>query len=90
MADQTSLPIKVDNAGSRIRCRVIHSNNHHTKIQLWLNGDLITGDHSLIVRNRDVNYLVVKLKPDVIIVDRENVSDDLWKRIKHTPGLELI
>lgn len=88
---QTSIPLsKEPKAPARIRGRLLHADNRHSKIQVWLNGDLITGEHSLVVRNSDILYLLSRLSPEILIVDRENVSDDLWKRIKHLPEVELI
>ena len=89
--EQTSIPIPDQpKITVRIRSRVTHADNRHTRIQVWLNGDLITGEHSLVVRNGDILYLLSRLKPEILIVDRENVSDDLWKRIKHLPEVELL
>lgn len=89
--EQTELPIPDQpKGGCRIRARVNHSDNRFTKLQVWLNGDLITGEHALVIRNADIMPLVLRLRPEIIIVDRENVSDDLWKRIKHVNEVELI
>lgn len=89
--EQTQIPIPPQPAGTcRIRARVNHSDNRYTKLQVWLNGDLITGEGALVIRNADVIALCLRLKPEVVIVDRENVSDDLWKRIKHYEPVELI
>lgn len=88
--EQTELPVPAEKGGVRIRARVNHADNRYTKLQVWLNGDLITGEHALVIRNGDLMALCVRLKPEVVIVDRENVSDDLWKRIKHYDAVELI
>lgn len=89
--EQTELPVPASpTGGCRIRARVNHSDNRFTKLQVWLNGDLITGEHALVIRNADLMALCLRLKPEVLIVDRENVSDDLWKRIKHVPEVELL
>lgn len=91
MNEQAALPIDAGPpAPARIRSRVIHSDNRHTKLQLWLNGDLITGEHALVIRNQDFVYLIQKLRPEIIIVDRENTTEDLWKRIKHLPEVESL
>lgn len=89
--EQVSMPIPDQPKGTvRIRARVNHSDNRYTKLQVWLNGDLITGEHALVIRNADILHLLLRLRPEIIIVDRENISDDLWKRIKHVPEVELI
>lgn len=89
--EQVSIPIPDQPAGAvRIRARINHADNRYSKLQVWLNGDLITGEHALVIRNADFMHLILRLKPEIIIVDRENISDDLWKRIKHVPEVELI
>lgn len=89
--EQTEIPIPDQPKGTvRIRARVNHSDNRYTKLQIWLNGDLITGEHALVIRNADFMGLILRLRPEIIIVDRENISDDLWKRIKHVNEVELI
>lgn len=91
MGEQTSIPIPDQPAPAvRIRTRIPHADNRHTRLQIWLNGDLITGEHRLVIRNAEVLLLLSRLKPEIVIVDRENVSDDLWKRIKHIPEVELL
>lgn len=90
-AKQTALPIDPGpRVPVRIRARITHADNRYTKLQLWLSGDLITGRDHLTIRNADVVYFVLAIKPEIVIVDRENVSDDLWRRIKHLPEIELI
>lgn len=89
--EQTSIPVPDQPKGTvRIRARVNHSDNRYTKLQVWLNGDLITGEHALVIRNADFMAFCLRLKPEIVIVDRENISDDLWKRIKHYKTVELI
>lgn len=73
----------------RFRIRVFHADNSYTQFQLWFNGDLITNDY-LQVRNSDFVYVIHKLDPEVISVDRENITYDLWKRIKDLPAIELL
>lgn len=89
--EQTEIPVPDQPKGTvRIRCRVNHSDNRYTKVQIWLNGDLITGEHAIVVRNADIMALFLRVRPEIVIVDRENISDDLWKRIKHYDAVELI
>ena len=91
MTEQTTLKIDPGpKAPVRVRTRLFWSDNRHVKMQVWLNGDLITGDGSLCTRNADFIYLVRLLKPEIIIADREMISEDLWKRIKHLSEIELI
>lgn len=92
MTEQPPLPLPLDGSKApvRIRARVIHSDNRHTKLQLWLNGDLITAERYLLIRNADFVYLIERLKPEIVIVDNENITDDLWKRIRKLPEVELV
>lgn len=90
MAKQTQLFPHPASVPARVRIRVFHAGPRRTELQIWLNGDLLTVDGMLNVRNADFVYLMNKLQPEIIIVDRDNVTDDLWKRIKLMPQVELI
>lgn len=88
---QTTLPITNGSlAPARIRTRLKRADNLHAEIEVWLNGDLITNGAGLTLRNRDFIYLMDRLQPEIIIVKRDLISDDLWKRIKHLREVELI
>lgn len=95
MVEQLAIPVPPDQpAGSkqpcRVRTRVTHADNKHLKMQVYLNGDLITGEHRLTIRLADLTYLVNLLQPEIIIVDRENITDVAWLRLKNFDQVELI
>lgn len=92
MAKQQSLKIsKTQHVPIRIRSQIASSDGHHTKLLVWVNGDLTSGDSNAIsLRNADVVPFMMRLQPEIIIVRREYITDDLWKRIKHLKVIELI
>lgn len=73
----------------RIRAKVTHADNHYIKMHVYLNGDMLS-EGDLSIRHADVAYVVNLLDPEIIIVDRENITDTAWKQLKSYPQVELI
>ncbi len=61
--------------------RVVEHDKTHIKLAMLLNGELITGACGVTLRNAELVRFIMRLSPEQIDVDRENISDDIFHRL---------
>ena len=71
---------------ANFKLRINHATTARCEVQVWLDGDLLG---SLNMRNAQLPLYILALKPVEIAVDRENVTDDLRRRVRGFKELSL-
>lgn len=71
---------------ANFKLRVNHATTARCEVQVWLDGDLLG---SLNMRNAQLPPFILALKPVEITADRENVTDDLVRRVRGFKELRL-
>jgi hypothetical protein len=74
----------------RIRIKILNSTISHANLYLYADGDLITDVNGITLRNSQVPQFLILLEPEIVIVDRSHITDDLWKRIRDFKAVQLI
>ncbi len=72
---------------ARFRLRVVHADTHRITVDFYLFGDKLG---QLIMRLADCSILFQQLEPEIIIVDRENITDRAWEKLRGYKQVELI
>lgn len=66
---------------NRLEVRIDHGSKSAVHMDLLFNGEQISGPCGITIRVGEVTALLAKLEPDLIEVDRENITDDVFHRV---------
>ncbi len=66
----------------RIKVRIFKATADHVQLALFVNGGLASGQCGLALRVSEVVEFLLRLNPDRVEVDLENVTDDLRSRLQ--------
>lgn len=72
----------------RIALRIDRSAADFVFATMWINGGKAAGE--LVIRMADIVSLVVRLDPDVVECDRENVSQEVLDRLQGFKALVVL
>lgn len=75
---------------ARIRMKVVQADMRWVRLDIYLHGDLLTASGPMIVRHTDMVYLVKVMDPEIVIVNRETITDTAWSRLRGFKQIELI
>lgn len=59
----------------------IRRGGKNVELDLFVNGQLVSGPCGITVRAAEITPFLAKLDPDEIEVDRENITDDVFHRV---------
>lgn len=65
----------------RLVLRINSANKMHVNLSVWVNGGLATGTCGLTLRVSEVADFIVHTNPDKVSVDRENITEDVFRRV---------
>lgn len=70
--------------------RILESGRAHVKLALYVNGGLVSGPCGITVRRAELVEFVLRVDPEEIEVDRENISSYVWERLRGFKALRLV
>ena len=65
----------------RLSVRIRRGAAKHAELDLFVNGQMVSGPCGITIRAAEITGFLAKLDPDTIEVDRENITDDMFHRL---------
>lgn len=70
--------------------RIIENDRSHVKMAMYLNGGLVSGACGITIRRSELVEFVIRLDPEELEVDREQISSYVWERLRGFKKLKLV